>query len=54
MRSPEIWGKRSRNMGKVQGYGEEYRDMGNKAQGYGEGTEIWGKRYRVMGKSTAE
>jgi hypothetical protein len=31
---------------KVQGYGEEYRDMG-KSIG------IWGKRYRDMGKTSS-
>jgi len=46
---------------KVQGCGEEYRDMGKKVQRYGEkGTEIWGRvqgygeEYRDMGKSTSE
>jgi len=32
---------------KVQGYGEEYRDMGKKVQGYGE-------EYRDMGKTSCE
>jgi len=39
---------------KVQGYGEEYRDMGKRAQGYGEtGTGIWGNRYRDIGKTSS-
>jgi len=36
-KSAGIWGEKSRDMGKVQGYGEK-------------GTGIWGKRYRDMGK----
>jgi hypothetical protein len=36
---------------KVQGYGEEYRDMGKKVQGYGEkGTGIWGRLAQHKGE----